>query len=300
LDIRALARRHVEGARSRAEVGAAMGQLGAARGPAIGQPGAIRGPAMGHGTLHAPILEPVRREESRGLVVAAVVTTVIAIGLAVGLAVVLLTRPAPAAPVPLAPGPPPAQMAEIPPAPEIDDGVPGSAVESDEEPAVAPDPAETATAIERRPPVGRRPRRDRRPAAAPAAAPVARGVPPHLRDRSDRDPEVESILAGVLGAPGPAPTQTSRPSLPETPPRDDVVRALRSVAGRVSACGGGARGVATTTLTLDGATGRVTAARVTGPFAGTAVGSCVARAVRGARFPRFRRASFAVTFPYRL
>jgi hypothetical protein len=55
-----------------------------------------------------------------------------------------------------------------------------------------------------------------------------------------------------------------------------------------------------TQVTVDGSSGRVTNARVQGQFAGTPEGSCIARAVRRARFPRFKRPSFQVTFPYRL
>jgi len=89
-------------------------------------------------------------------------------------------------------------------------------------------------------------------------------------------------------------------SLPEQPPRDSVASGLRSVAGAVAACGQGQHGVANTTVTISGSTGRVSNAQVTGQFAGTPIGSCVARAVRGARFPRFSRPTFQVSFPYRL
>jgi hypothetical protein len=39
---------------------------------------------------------------------------------------------------------------------------------------------------------------------------------------------------------------------------------------------------------------------VSGPFAGTPVGSCVARAVRAARFPPFAEDRFEVTYPFQL
>ena len=53
-------------------------------------------------------------------------------------------------------------------------------------------------------------------------------------------------------------------------------------------------------ITVAGATGRVTNATVGGQFAGTPVGSCIARAVRGASFPRFQRATFTINYPFRL
>jgi hypothetical protein len=55
-----------------------------------------------------------------------------------------------------------------------------------------------------------------------------------------------------------------------------------------------------TAITVAGSSGRVTNAVVSGQFAGTPVGSCVARAARGARFPRFRNDTFSVSFPFRL
>jgi hypothetical protein len=44
----------------------------------------------------------------------------------------------------------------------------------------------------------------------------------------------------------------------------------------------------------------VTTATVNGPFAGTPTGSCIARAVRAARFPPFAQPRFAVTYPFHL
>jgi hypothetical protein len=47
-------------------------------------------------------------------------------------------------------------------------------------------------------------------------------------------------------------------------------------------------------------TGRVSNAVVTGPLAGTAAGSCVARAARGATFPAFTQDTFAFDYPFRV
>jgi hypothetical protein len=76
--------------------------------------------------------------------------------------------------------------------------------------------------------------------------------------------------------------------------------AMSGVSGAVSACGNGEHGTATVAITVTGSTGRVTGANVTGQFAGTPVGSCIARAVRGATFPRFTRPTFNVTYPFRI
>jgi len=75
---------------------------------------------------------------------------------------------------------------------------------------------------------------------------------------------------------------------------------MGSVAGAVSACGNGEHGTATVAVTVSGSTGRVTGANVTGQFAGTPIGSCIARAVRGASFPRFTRPTFTVNYPFRI
>lgn len=87
---------------------------------------------------------------------------------------------------------------------------------------------------------------------------------------------------------------------PEQPSRPDVMAAMNGVQGAVTACGNGEHGTATVAVTVAGSTGRVTGANVTGQFAGTPVGSCIARAVRGATFPRFTRPTFTFNFPFRI
>jgi hypothetical protein len=51
---------------------------------------------------------------------------------------------------------------------------------------------------------------------------------------------------------------------------------------------------------VSGSNGHVSNASVTGQFAGTPVGSCIARAVRGATFPRFANPTFTFSYPFRL
>lgn len=88
-------------------------------------------------------------------------------------------------------------------------------------------------------------------------------------------------------------------SLPETPDRDSIVAVMRAVEPLVRACAGEQRGVATVEVTV-GSSGRVRSALVTGFFSGTPEGSCVARAVRRARFPEFRRPTFSFTYRFQL
>ncbi len=102
---------------------------------------------------------------------------------------------------------------------------------------------------------------------------------------------------GAASAPAAAPAPAG--GLPELPARPDVATALRSVSGAVRACGTGQGGTATVTVIFNGQ-GRVNTANVAPPFAGTPVGSCIARAVRDAHLPPFSRPTFSATFPYAL
>jgi len=84
----------------------------------------------------------------------------------------------------------------------------------------------------------------------------------------------------------------------DQPTREQVLNAVRAIAPVVAACGQGQHGPAPARMTVSGATGRVSEVSVSGPFAGTPVATCVASAVRGARFPPFRRPTFLVNFPF--
>ncbi len=77
------------------------------------------------------------------------------------------------------------------------------------------------------------------------------------------------------------------PGLPRRLNRSQIQSGMRRSAVAVSRCGRGASGRVTVDMTISGSTGRVRRASVTGQFAGTPVGSCVARTVRSTRFPRF-------------
>ena len=82
---------------------------------------------------------------------------------------------------------------------------------------------------------------------------------------------------------------------------DEVKSAMKGVEGEVKACAEGQTlesPTATVAVTVTGSTGKVTGVRVTGVQG--PVGSCVARAVRGASFPKFAKPSFSINFPFRL
>jgi predicted Zn finger-like uncharacterized protein len=131
------------------------------------------------------------------------------------------------------------------------------------------------------------------PAAEPAPAPR----------KSSGDQSIDDLLSGALGKPSKPAAAAPKPAgadLPPTPSRDDVLSALKAVAPRVSACGGGQSGLATAKISVAGATGKVTSVDVSGQFAGTPVASCVAKEVGKAKFPRFATPTFAVTFPFKI
>jgi predicted Zn finger-like uncharacterized protein len=131
------------------------------------------------------------------------------------------------------------------------------------------------------------------PTAAPEPAPTP---------KKSGDQSIDDLLSGALGKPS-KPAAAAKPvgeTRPPTPSRDDVLTALKSVAPKVSACGGGQSGLATAKISVAGSTGRVTGVDVSGQFAGTPVASCVAKEVGKAKFPRFATPTFAVTFPFKI
>jgi predicted Zn finger-like uncharacterized protein len=145
---------------------------------------------------------------------------------------------------------------------------------------------------------------------APAAEPAAAPARPARGGGGGGDQSIDDLLSNALSgnsrpARGGAAAPAAAPaggggSGPETPGRADVVSAMQGVTPAVQACGNGEHGTATVALTVTGSTGRVTGANVTGQFAGTPIGSCIARAVRGATFPHFSRPTFTVNYPFRL
>ncbi len=139
--------------------------------------------------------------------------------------------------------------------------------------------------------------RTRSTASKPAPAP-----------RKHSSNNLDALMDEVVGGSSPSkPKQTARSSsssgssLPDAPARNDVKTALQGVSGAVKSCKKDSGGTAAVNVVFSGKTGRASSAKVTsGPFKGTAVGSCIESAVKRARVPRFKQSSFKVTFPYRL
>ena len=143
-----------------------------------------------------------------------------------------------------------------------------------------------------------------KPASSESSAASAPAEGPAVKKKSTGSESIDDLLNNALSA-GSKPAAkkaepsaaSSDPGLPEKPSRDEVMSALRSVQPEVSACGQGSGGVAMANIVV-GNSGRVKSVSVTqvpGPVA-----SCVARAVRGARFPKFSSPTFSVSFPFRL
>ena len=132
------------------------------------------------------------------------------------------------------------------------------------------------------------------PSPAPSPAPAAR---PRPAGGGSLDDLMNSVARPSAG--GPAPAAAAASNLPELPARPDVAGAMRGVGSAVRSCGTGSGGTATVTVVFN-SQGRVNTANVAPPFAGTPVGSCIARAVRDAHLPPFSRPTFSVTFPFAL
>jgi hypothetical protein len=88
-------------------------------------------------------------------------------------------------------------------------------------------------------------------------------------------------------------------ALPAAPSADDVRASLSRLEPEVAACSTGPTGWAVVDVTF-APSGRVTTASVRLPFAGTPVGSCVARVVHSARVRPFARSTLQVAYTYRV
>jgi hypothetical protein len=79
----------------------------------------------------------------------------------------------------------------------------------------------------------------------------------------------------------------------------DIQKGMRAVKGRVQGCYDQYKvpGMVQVSVSIS-PNGRVASANVTGKFAGTPTGACVAGAVKGAKFDRFRGAALTITYPF--
>lgn len=138
-----------------------------------------------------------------------------------------------------------------------------------------------------------RPARKTRPAKFVKEAPPAPEEVAEANDVEEAAPAPAAVAASKFAQ---KPTPKVEP-LPEQPSRTDVQRGLEDVRPQLNACAQGTHGTTYANITIVGA-GRVSYAMMGGDFAGTSAGSCMAKALRTATFPRFSGASFKVRYPF--
>jgi len=275
------------------------------------------GTGGGGAALGTPLLGPAPLETSEGnrwlwiggaaIAVIAIVGAGIGVGMALGgsdddaLEITVAAGQQPSQPMPgsdeVATA---AQAPAEPPEQALGDAEPVEA-------ATIEEPAEAAPAPEIREPAPKKrsssssQRRQRTPERASAAKPE-----PAPKKRSSNN--LDALMDEVVGGSSPSkPKRTTKSSsssgssLPDAPTRHDVKTALQGVSGAVKSCKKDSGGTAAVNVVFSGKTGRASSAKVSsGPFKGTAVGSCIESAVKRARVPRFKQSAFKVTFPYRL
>ncbi len=114
--------------------------------------------------------------------------------------------------------------------------------------------------------------------------------------------ELSRLSADIDRGKGLLPSPVQDDELPETLSTDDIRVAMNRVKPAAKACGkqhGAAKGeMVKIKLTIDGTTGRPTTVNAQG-HAGTALGECIVEVVRTAQFPRFRKPSLGVVYPFR-
>lgn len=118
---------------------------------------------------------------------------------------------------------------------------------------------------------------------------------PHALEAVDKQaPSEDEVASQQVARPAVAPVRTPLADLPH---RQDVQKAMVSARVAVAECVGDRSGRAQITARVVGS-GKVTHVLVNGDFAGTRVGSCIARAVRTVSLPPFAHEQFEFTYPY--
>lgn len=93
------------------------------------------------------------------------------------------------------------------------------------------------------------------------------------------------------------PTHVTEQVLSPRPAREDVRAALEAQRAKVKQCAPGYSGVVKVRINAS-PSGRVASALVGGDLVGTPAGSCIARSLRSAPFPKFSGTHFSVTYPF--
>jgi hypothetical protein len=146
--------------------------------------------------------------------------------------------------------------------------------------------------------------------AARSAAPVAAQPDPREEVEAEAAPVQAEVLV-VTEAPAAEVTEAAAPEAPEAPEasepaapalpekltRDQVRNGLDALRSQVLQCANGTYGRVLADVTIS-APGRVSHAVIEGTFAGTNAGSCMARALRSAKFPAFSGEDISVRYPF--
>ena len=270
------------------------------------------------GALGSPMLAPPGKAEDEGgkkhLMVAIIAGFALLAAAGIGIAFIMKPAVVPPAPVvtPIAPLPPTAA-----PQPQAAAPAPSSAAEppSEGEKRAAEAAAQAAMAARKPEPSADDSKHNR---GGPGTRHVEKAEPAAIAAKPEAEPttkpeksprkasgssSIDDLLNGALNGKAPAgASKSSEPAasanLPDKPTREDVISAMKGVTDAVKACGKGQSGVAFANISVSGKTGRVGNVEVTG-ITGEA-GSCIAKAVRKASFPKFKSETFQVKFPFRL
>lgn len=263
------------------------------------------------GALGSPMLAPPARDDEtskKGLVIA--IIGGFALLAVAGVTAAVILRPGPSAAPPMAPivaapvAPAPAAAPQPSAAAPTTAAEPPSEGELAAQRAAKPAPAAAAPSGTEpaRPQHGASSKREKAPAeeAKPAAAaPKPEAAPaPKKSGGSSLDDLLDNAIGGSKKPAASAAAAPAASNLPDKPSRDDVLNAMNGIKGEVSGCAKGQTGVAFANITVAGKTGRVSNVEVTGMTG--EVGSCIARVVRKASFPKFKSDSFQVKFPFRI
>jgi hypothetical protein len=130
------------------------------------------------------------------------------------------------------------------------------------------------------------------PSAHPSKQPAS-VVEPKAELQAEDEPGATSAAPSADVAPSAEPAE----SLPELPSRDDIKRSFEALRPALEACSADAHGTTFANVTISG-DGHVSYSTIEGAFVGSPQGSCMARALRSASFPRFATASLKVRFPF--
>lgn len=92
------------------------------------------------------------------------------------------------------------------------------------------------------------------------------------------------------------PLDPSHSGLPAQPTREQVRDVMSAMHSELARCARDQHGTTYANVTIQGS-GRVSYSLIEGAFAGTEAGSCMARALRSAKFPEFVGPPFKVRYP---